>query len=132
MERLTMTKYIVNNQEVEYLHITEKHDGTIEVHYEEKFNILHAHHSEIMKRLREDGIHGCHVFNYEIKYKIIIIMMKRIDQLTGILHALDIPYGCYEVNYEDAEIIIDTPDYDRLVTGVNTVKTDDDVCEELI
>lgn len=124
-----MTKYIVNNQEVEYLHIEEKYDGTIEVHYEEKFNLLHAHHSEIMKRLRDERLDGCHVFKREIKYKIVIIKLKTIEQLTGALHALDIPFGCYEVNYETAEIVIDTPDYERLVTGINPVNKE--VCEEL-
>ena len=116
-----MRKYIVNDQEVEYLHIEERHDGTIEVHFEEKFNLLHAHHSEIMRRLRDNGINGCHVFNFEIKYRIIIIKLKTIDQLTGALHSLDVPFGCYEVDYENAEIIIDTPDYERLIGGVNVV-----------
>lgn len=120
-----MTKYIVNNQEVEYLHIEEKYDGTIEVHYEEKFNLLHAHHSEIMKRLKENNINGCHVFNREIKYKLVIIKLKTIEQLTGALHALDIPFGCYEVNYETAEIVIDTPDYRRLVESIGMVKYED-------
>lgn len=124
MERISIKKYIVNDQEVEYIHIEEKHDGSIEIHYEEKFNLLTAHHSEIMRRLRDNDIHGCHVINHEIHYKIIIIYLKSIDQLTGALHALDIPYGCYEVNYEDALVTIDTPDYTRLVSAANPVKNE--------
>ena len=118
---MLMRKYIVNNQEVEHLHIEEKDDGSIEIHYEEKFNLLTAHHSKIMRRLRDNNIDGCHVVNHEIRYKVILIHLKSIDQLTGALHALDIPYGCYEVSYEEALVTIDTPVYKRLIGAVNSV-----------
>ncbi|MBR0059354.1 MAG: hypothetical protein IJP99_08505 [Methanobrevibacter sp.] len=116
-----MRKYIVNNQEVEYLHIDEKPDGTIEIHFEEKFNLINAHMGEIMTRLRDNGLEGVQITKYVHKYKLVVILMRSIDQLTGVLHSLDIPFGCYEVNYEDAIISIDIPDYEKLVSGINPV-----------
>lgn len=111
----------MNNQEVEYLHIDEKPDGTIEIHFEEKFNLINAHMGEIMTRLRDNGLEGVQITKYVHKYKLVVILMRSIDQLTGVLHSLDIPFGCYEVNYEDAIISIDIPDYEKLVSGINPV-----------
>ena len=45
-----MRKYIVNNKEVEYLHIEEK-DGATVVTFEEKFNIVNAHMSVKVKEV---------------------------------------------------------------------------------
>ena len=127
-----MRKYIVNDQEVEYLYVKEREDGALVVHFEEKFNLLNAHHSEIMRRLRDNQIEGCHVFKFEIKYKIIVIKLKTIEQLTGALHSLDVPFGCYEVEYANAEIIIDTPKYDELVGSVGIVSNEKNVEEECL
>lgn len=117
----SMRKYIVNNTEVEYLHIEEMPDGTTVVTFEEKFNLINAHMGEIMKRLRDNGLDGIHVIKYLHKYNVIIIDLVNIDQLTGALHSLDIPYGCYEVDYNDCLITIDIPDYEKLVSGINPV-----------
>ena len=114
-----MRKFIVNNTEVEYLHVEEKPDGTMVVHFEEKFNLVNAHMSVIMQRLRDNGIDIVHITKYLHKRKIICILMKNIDQLPGVLHALDIPYGCYEVNYQDAVITLDIPEYEKLISAVN-------------
>ena len=114
-----MRKFIVNNTEVEYLHVEEKPDGTMVVHFEEKFNLVNAHMSVIMQRLKDNGIDIVHITKYLHKRKIICILMKNIDQLPGVLHALDIPYGCYEVNYQDAVITLDIPEYEKLISAVN-------------
>ena len=119
-----MRKYIVNNTEVEYLRVEEKPDGTMIVHFEEKFNLINAHMSIIMQRLRDNGLDGVHVVKYLHKRKIICILMRDIDQLPGVLHALDIPFGCYEVNYNDAVITIDTPNYESLVKKVDVADID--------
>ena len=76
-----------------------------------------------MQRLRDNGLDGIQVTKYLHKRKIICIFLKNIDQLPGVLHALDIPFGCYEVNYNDAIITIDIPDYQKLVKGVNLAGT---------
>ena len=127
-----MRKYIVNDREVGYLDVTEREDGALVVYFEEKFNLLTAKHSDIMERLRGEEIWDCHIFNYEIQYKILIINMGSIEQLTSILHTLEIPYGCYEVDYENAEIIIDTPDYRRLMEDVAVVGSKENVRGEVV
>ena len=119
----------MNDREVRNLDIHKRKDGAIVVTFEERFNLLNAHHSEIMKRLRDNNLNGCHVFNREIKYKLFIIKMKSIDQLTGILHTLEIPYGCYTVDYTNAEIVIDTPDYEQLINGVNHVNAEEEAAD---
>ena len=103
-----MKRFIVNDKEVEYLHISEDHDGTIRVEYEEKFNIITAHMGVIMERLRGNGLWGVHVFK-RLEYDIIEILVKSEDQIVGTLHALGIPHACYEVLYDDLIIVIDTP-----------------------
>ena len=110
-----MRKYIVNNTEVEYLRIEEKRDGTIEVHFEEKFNLVNAHMSVIMSRLRENNLFGCHVFK-DLQHNIITIMLHDIDQLYGVLHTLNVNPGCYEVYYEDALVIVDVPVLQRCLS----------------
>lgn len=102
-----MRKYIVNNKEVEYLHIEENHDGTIEVHFEEKFNIVTAHMSVIMARLRENNL-KCQVFK-DLKHNIISLWLQSITDVNGVLHVLSVPHACYEVLYEDAIVVIDVP-----------------------
>ena len=125
-----MRKYIVNDREVGYLDVTEREDGALVVYFEEKFNLLTAKHSDIMERLRSEEIWGCQIINYEIQYKILIIKMGSIEQLTSILHTLEIPYGCYEVDYENAEIIIDTPDYHRLIEDIAVVGNEENMTDE--
>ena len=77
MELIFMKRYIVNDKEVEYLHIEEKHDGTTIVHYEEKFNIVTAHMGVIMEKLRDNNLNGVLVFK-DIKHDIISILLKEI------------------------------------------------------
>lgn len=104
----SMRKYIVNNQEVEYLRIEEKHDGTTVVTFEEKFNLINAHMSVIMEKLRDNNLSVHHVFK-DFKHGIIVVLLKSIDDVNGVLHVLNVPHGCYEVNYTDASVTIDIP-----------------------
>ena len=127
-----MRKYIVNDKEVEYLHIEEKPDGTTVVTFEEKFNLIHAHMGEIMKRLRENGLDGVHVIKYLHKYNVIIIDLMTIDQLTGALHSLDVPFGVYEVNYEDAVVTVDIPKYEEWISERGVVINDSKTMGEAI
>lgn len=103
-----MVKYIVNNKEVEYLHIEERHDGTTIVTFEEKFNIITAHMGFIMQKLRDNNLNGVLVFK-NLKYGIISILLDNVDQVHGVLHALNVPHACYEVIYDDLTIVIDVP-----------------------
>lgn len=104
-------RYIVNNQEVEYLHIEQKKDKII-VHFEEKFNLTTAHHGVIMQKLRDNRLHGIQVFTGDIQHhNIIEIWLKDENQLHGVLHALSIPHACYEFIKEDLILVIDVPDY---------------------
>ena len=109
----SMRKYIVNNKEVEYLHIEEK-DGATVVTFEEKFNIVNAHMSVIMERLRENEL-NCLVFK-DIKHKIISILVKDDDmsKVHFILHVLNIPVGSYDVMYDDCTIVVDIPKLEEL------------------
>lgn len=119
-----MKKYIVNNQEVEYLRIEKGHDGTIKVEFEKKFNIITAHMSMIMERLRENNLNGCHVFKDEY-HGIISILLKSIDQVHGVLHVLNVPHSCYEINHEDALIVIDIPVMENVLKMYEDVKEDE-------
>lgn len=103
-----MVKYIVNNKEVEYLHIEERRDGTTIVTFEEKFNVITAHMGFIMQKLRDNNLDGVLVFK-DLKHGIISIWLKDIDQVHGTLHALNVPHACYEVLYDDLIIVIDVP-----------------------
>ena len=117
-----MVKYIVNNKEVEYLHIEERHDGTTVVTFEEKFNLINAHMGVIMQKLCDNGIDGVHVFK-RLKHNIIDIWLKDINQIHGVLGALNVPHACYEVMYDDAIIVIDTPLYERALEMQNVASS---------
>ena len=121
---MTLKKITVNGEEVEYFHITEKPDGSKEITFTKKFNIVDAHMSEIMKRVRENGL-KCHVFK-DIPKGIISILLYSIDDLPGILHSLDIPNGVYEVYYEDCLVVVDIPRlhdavHVKNITGVGVI-----------
>ena len=103
-----MKRFIVNDKEVGYLHIDEDNADVLKVSYEEQFNIITAHMSVIMERLRDERLYGVHVFK-RLMQKIIIIQLKSEDQVIRALHALSIPHACYEVMYDELCIVIDTP-----------------------
>ena len=121
-----MRKYIVNNKEVEYLHIEETHDGTTIVTFEEKFNLINAHMGVIMERLRDNNLSCHHVFK-DFKHGIIVIYLKNINDLNGVLHALCVPHGCYEVDFETRFVTIDIPVMERMLKIENHVE-DEQVC----
>ena len=121
-----MRKYIVNNKEVEYLHIEEKPDGTTIVSYEEKFNIVNAHMSVIMEKLREEGLGEVHVFK-DLQHGIISILLDDINHAHGAIHCLSIPHLSYDLLVEDKTIIVDVPLLEKaleqeLSTAENSVK----------
>lgn len=99
--------YIINGEEVEYLHIKNSFDGDIIVTYSEKFNLVTAHMSEIMKKLRQNNLNHSLVFK-DLKHHIISITYKDLNDINGILHIFNIPYGAYEVLEEDRIIVVDT------------------------
>ena len=105
--------YIVNGKEVEYLHIKEDYNGDIIVEYNEHFNIVNAHMGEIMKRLRKNDLNCIVTKNF--KYKIIMILLKKIEDVHSVLSVLNIPYGCYDINEEDKIITIDVPVINELL-----------------
>lgn len=100
--------YIINGEEVEYLHIENSLNGDVTVTYEKKFNLIDAHMGEIMKKLRENGLVNSLVFKF-LKYDIIMITFKNMEEVTPIIHLFNIPYGAYEVMEEDCMIVVDTP-----------------------
>lgn len=117
-----MRKYIVNNKEVEYLHIQQEPDGTTKVTFEEKFNIVTAHMGVIMARLRENDLH-CKVFK-DLKHDIISIWLDSINDINGVLHVLNVPHACYEVMYEDAIVVIDVPKLQHMIHLEDTVSNE--------
>lgn len=100
--------YIINGEEVEYLHIENSLNGDVNITFTKKFNIVDAHMGEIMKKLRENGLVNSLVFKF-LKYDIIMITFKNIEEVTPIIHLFNIPYGAYEVMEEDCMIVVDTP-----------------------
>ena len=98
--------YIINGEEVEYLHIKNQLNGDIIVTYSEKFNIVVAHMSEIMKRLRQHKLNNTLVFR-DLKHNIISITYENTNEINGILHIFNIPYGAYQVMENDKIIVID-------------------------
>ena len=100
--------YIINGEVVEYLHIENTFDGDTIVTYSEKFDIITAHMGEIMKKLRDNGLHNTLVFK-DLKHDIITITYGHRDEITSILHLFNIPYGSYEVLEEDKFIVLDIP-----------------------
>jgi len=100
--------YIINGEEVECLHIEKSSNGDITVTYVKKFNLVDAHMGEIMKKLRENGLVNSLVFKF-LKYDIIMITFKNIEEVTPIIHLFNIPHGAYEVMEDDNMIVVDTP-----------------------
>lgn len=121
-----MTKYIVNNKEVEYLHIEQKMDGTTIVTYEEKFNLVTAHMGVIMQKLRDNDLNGVHVFK-DLKHEIISILLDDLSQANGVLYSLNVPHACYEILYDDAIIVIDTPMYEKALEMEHNVVSSSNV-----
>lgn len=106
--------YIVNGERVEYCHIEQDKAGDTIVEYSKRFNIATAHIGETMKRLREADLHAV-VTHYPVKYKIVVILLDKIEDVHPVLNALSIPYGCYEVNKEDAIITVDIPVINKML-----------------
>lgn len=106
--------YIVNGKKVEYLHIIEERNGDIIVEYDETFNLVKAHMGVIMQRLYDNDFTDVHVFK-NLKYRIITIQLHDIAQLHGVLYALSVPPGTYEILYDDESVVIDTPEYERAI-----------------
>jgi hypothetical protein len=110
--------FFINGKEVEYLHIEYDYDGdekdTI-VTYSEKFNLATAHMGDIMQRLRKNNLNNVLVFK-DFKHEIISITYRDVGQVSGILHSLGLPYGCYEVLENDRIIVVDIPVLDRLLS----------------
>lgn len=119
-----MKKITVNGQEVEYFHIQENPDGSTEITISKQFNIVDAHISDIMKRVRENGLE-CQVFK-DFHHDIISILLYDINDLHGILFSLSIPTGCYEVLYDESLVIIDIPVL-RSKLGINEVEVSKEV-----
>lgn len=98
-------KIIVNGEEVEYFHIQENLDGTTEITFSKTFDIVTAHMSEIMKRVRDNGLR-CQVFKGDIDKGFITIILYDMNDLAGVLYSLDIPLTAYEVIDEEFKTII--------------------------
>ena len=96
-------KIIVNGQEVEYFHIDKKLDGTTIITISKEFDVVTAHTSDIMKKIRADG-YECHVFR-DLKHGIISIWLQDMSDAFGVLNALEIPSDKYEVIDEELNII---------------------------
>lgn len=105
---------IINGEKVEYCHIEQDETGNTVVEYSKKFNVATAHMGEIMKRLCEANLHAV-VTHYPVKYKIVVILLDKIEDVHPVLNALSIPYGCYEVNKEDAIITVDIPVINKML-----------------
>lgn len=96
--------HTVNGKEVENLQITPNYDGTYKITYDETFNLINAHHKEIMRRLRKQDI-KCQVFK-DLHHNYIQILLWDINKAHLTLETLKVPNGCYEINKEEKTITI--------------------------
>ena len=103
-----MTKFKVNGKEMDYVHIQKNMDGSIEVTYSEKFDIVTAHMSDIMQKIRNNGL-TAQVFRANAKkYGYITIVLNRPEDLTGVLFSLDIPLdACDWLDKENGYVIVE-------------------------
>jgi len=103
-----MTKFKVNGKEMDYVHIQKNIDGSIEVTYSEKFDIVTAHMSDIMQKIRNNGL-TAQVFRANAKkYGYITIVLIRPEDLTGVLFSLDIPLdACDWLDKENGYVIVE-------------------------
>ncbi len=103
-----MTKFKVNGKEMDYVHIQKNMDGSIEVTYSEKFDIVTAHMSDIMQKIRNNGL-TAQVFRATAKkYGYITIVLNRPEDLTGVLFSLDIPLdACDWLDKENGYVIVE-------------------------
>ena len=103
-----MTKFKVNGKEMDYVHIQKNIDGSIEVTYSEKFDIVTAHMSDIMQKIRNNGL-TAQVFRANAKkYGYITIVLNRPEDLTGVLFSLDIPLdACDWLDKENGYVIVE-------------------------
>lgn len=86
-------KTIVNGEEVEYFHIEQKMDGTTIVTISEEFDVVTAHMSDIMKRIRDAG-YEC-VVSKNLHQGFIMFILHDIDDAYGVLSSLNIPFDIY-------------------------------------
>ncbi len=94
----------INGIPVENLTIIPNPDGTYSITYSEKFNLITAHHKEIMKIAKDNKLE-CQVFK-RLDYNFILIWLKQIDKAHLLLELFNVPNGCYEINKEDSMILI--------------------------
>jgi len=93
---------------MDYVHIQKNIDGSIEVTYSEKFDIVTAHMSDIMQKIRNNGL-TAQVFRANAKkYGYITIVLNRPEDLTGVLFSLDIPLdACDWLDKENGYVIVE-------------------------
>ena len=96
--------YIVNGKKVEYLYIRRIGEDIV-VEFSEKFNIVSAHMSVIMGRVRDAGFE-CQVFK-DLGHGIISIWLNDVDDVHGVLCALGVPAGVYEVVEGGRIVVVD-------------------------
>ena len=95
--------YKVNGEEVDYVKI-DNTNGTVNVMYREKFNIVTAHISRIMKRLKEKNINATVCKDLYKGY--IGVFLEHVEDYMGVVHTLNIPFNAYEVDRENNFLII--------------------------
>lgn len=94
----------INGETVENITIVSNSDGTYNITYTEKFNLIKAHHSEIHQKLRKHNLQ-CQIWK-NFKRNFILILLSDVTQAHLILEVLEVPLGCYEINKEDKTITI--------------------------
>ena len=100
--------FIVNGEEVEYLHIEYPDAETTVVSFKKKIDIATAYMGDIMEKLRKNGLNNNLVFR-DKKHGIITITFRNKDEIPRIIHLFRIPPNAYEIMVEDERIIIDIP-----------------------
>ena len=95
---------IVNGKPVENIKVIQKPNGEYEIQYTEKFNLITAHHGNIMKRLRKQGIE-CQIYK-DLKHHYILILINEIEKAHLTLNILNVPHRTYKINKEDKIITI--------------------------
>lgn len=96
-------KYVINGEEVDYIHIDSSNDK-INITYYEKFNIVTTPTYIIEKKLRNKNINV--TVCKDLYRGFIGIFLEYAEDYVGIVHILEIPMNSYSIDQENNFLLI--------------------------
>ena len=95
--------YTVNGEEVDYIHI-DKVSNRIDIQYYEKFDVVTAHTSRIISRLKDKQINAIVCKNLYRGY--IGFFLEHIEDYIGVIHILEIPMNACQVDRDNNFLLL--------------------------